>query len=74
MTVFTKKEISYMTSLGLNLDFKKFPDFSSEDLQKIMDTIENRLMFYGFDRNDNPTPEGMLCEDIITKITAHVNW
>lgn len=69
--MFTDKEISYMLSLGLDVDFN---DCSEHTLNEIMDVLGDRLVLYGFDENYSYTPEGVICDPIITKITAHPNW
>lgn len=47
--MFTKEEIKYMKSLGLNLDFHK--PLLNEDYERIEDIVSHQLQVYGFDKN-----------------------
>ncbi|MCT7781058.1 MAG: hypothetical protein N4R28_05515 [Lactobacillus iners] len=63
--MFTKEEIKYMKSLGLNLDFHK--PLLNEGYERIEDIVTHQLQVYGFDKNYNPTTIGILCENILDK-------
>ncbi len=63
--MFTKEEIKYMKSLGMNLDFHK--PLLNEDYERIEDIVSHQLQVYDFDKNYNPTTIGILCENILDK-------
>ncbi len=46
---FSEEQITYMRSLGLNFDFT---NLSSDDWVNIEDTVADRLMYAGFDGDD----------------------
>lgn len=63
--MFTEKQIAYMRSIGLNIDFEHI---SGEDWVKIEDMVGNRLMDCGFDDDYEPNQDGLMCESIIDVI------
>lgn len=65
MIMFDEKQIEYMKSIGLNMDFDNLTD---DDLVKIEDVVSDRLRVVGFDENDKITTEGKLCESILDEL------
>lgn len=70
--MFTDKDIQYMRNvLGLDLDFNNLSD---DDLLLIEDTVADKLGVSGFDDNNEPTYDGVICEGLIDKIIASDGW
>lgn len=64
--MFTDEQIRYMKKeLGLDLNFS---DLSDDDWVEIEDVVADRLGRSGFDKDYNPTADGLMCESIINKI------
>jgi hypothetical protein len=63
--MFTKKQIVYMQSLGLNLNFDSL---SCDDWVNIEDTVADRLQYSGFDERYNVTEDGKMCESILNQL------
>lgn len=61
----TNKEIEFLMSLGLNLNFEKLSD---EDFVDIEELVGEKLQTSGFDKDYKPTPIGMICESILDKL------
>lgn len=61
----TNKEIEFLISLGLNLDFEKLLD---EDFVTIEEIVGEKLQTSGFDKNYKLTPIGIMCESILDKL------
>ena len=66
--MFTKDEIEFMKSIGLDCDFQNLPK-EDEYWSEILEAVSDKLMYEGFDENYKPTEIGNICESIITKIT-----
>lgn len=64
--MFTAKQVKYMNDLGLNFDFKNLSD---NDLVEIEDIISQKLQKSGFDKNNNVTPDGKICESILDNLS-----
>ena len=64
--LFTKEEITYMRTLGLDLDYS---NLSEADLNRMEEVIINRLQLFGIDENYELTEDGVICELIIDKLT-----
>jgi len=63
--VFTKEEVSFMQSLGLNFDFS---NLSGDNWADIEDVVGDTLMISGLDENYYPNEIGVICDAIIDKI------
>ena len=66
--LFTEQEIALMRKIGLNLDFEHPEDFSDDEWIEIEDVVGERLELYELDENYYPTPDGVICEDILGKL------
>lgn len=66
---FTPKEIDLMQRIGITLDFAHTDDFTDDEWISIGDIIADRLVLYELDENYEPTPDGMICEDILEKLS-----
>ena len=64
--MFTKEEIAFMRSLGLNFNFNELSD---DEWIQIEETIGDKLSLSGLDENYNPNSIGKICESILGKIT-----
>lgn len=62
---FTEKQIEFMYSLGLRMDFNNLSD---DDWVKIEDTVADYLETKGFDKNYKPTKNGLMCESILNNL------
>lgn len=65
-TMFSEKQIQFMLSIGLNLDFYQLKE---EDYIKIEDAISESLQISGFDAQYNTTEIGKMCESILDKLS-----
>lgn len=63
--MFTDKEIRYMKSLGLSLNFNKLTD---DDYVEIEDVVGEKLQKSGFDIDYGITTDGEICESILDKL------
>ncbi len=62
---FSKEQITYMRSLGLNLDFSNLSD---DDWITLEDVVADRLMYAGFHVEGEEyiaNDEGLMCESIL---------
>lgn len=66
--LFTKQEIALMRKIGLDLDFEHPDVLSSDDWIHISDIVEDRYVLHELDENYEPTPDGVICEDILEKL------
>lgn len=64
--MFSKEQIVFMESLGLNIDFA---NLSEDDFMKIEDLVSCKLQKSGFDENENITSDGRMCESILDELT-----
>lgn len=62
---FNKKQIEFMRSLGLKLDFENLAD---NDLIQLEEAVGGKLQKSGFDRNDKVTAVGLMCESILDQL------
>ena len=69
--LFTSEQIAYMEELGLTLNYD---NLNRDDLEKIVDTVGDRLMYCGFSKDYEPNTEGTMCESIITIVTTRPDW
>lgn len=60
---FNEEQLSTLADIGITLDDNK--DYSVDELMEIHDKITDYYMFYGFDKDDNPTAIAYACESII---------
>ena len=63
--MFNEKQIEYMKSIGLNMNFDNLSD---DDLIKIEDVVSERLQVVGFDEDDKITTDGKMCESILDEL------
>ena len=66
--LFNEQEIALMRKIGLNIDFEHLERLSSDDWIHISDVVAGRLVLNGLDENYFPTPDGVICEDILEKL------
>lgn len=64
--MFSEKQIAFMQSIGLNLDFDHLKD---EDYIKIEDTVAEKLQVSGFDKQYEATETGKMCESILDQLS-----
>lgn len=64
---FTKEEIEFMKSLGLNFDFNNLSD---DEWVEIEDVVGTKYNDDGFDDQyyNNPNKIGLMCESILDKL------
>ena len=62
---FTKKQIKFMHSIGLRMDFNNLSD---EDWVHIEETVADYLETKCFDKDYNPTEDGLMCESILDNL------
>ena len=65
---FTEQEIAFMQKIGVKLDFSHPETISDDEWIDLEEAIGNRLVVYELDENYFPTPDGVLCEDILEKL------
>lgn len=65
---FTEREIDLMRKIGLDLDFEHPEAFSDDEWVQIEEVVGERLELHELDKNYEPTPDGMICEDILGKL------
>ena len=65
---FTEQEIAFMQKIGVKLDFSHPETISDDEWIDLEEAIGNRLVVYELDENYFPTPDGVLCEDILAKL------
>lgn len=64
----TEQEIAFMQKIGVKLDFSHPETISDDEWIDLEEAIGNRLVVYELDENYFPTPDGVLCEDILEKL------
>lgn len=69
--LFTNQEIALMRRIGLKMDLEHHDSLSSDEWIEIEETIGDRLVLHELDENYEPTPDGVLCEDILEKVARH---
>ena len=65
---FTEQEIAFIQKIGVKLDFSHPETISDDEWIDLEEAIGNRLVVYELDENYFPTPDGVLCEDILEKL------
>lgn len=60
--MFTEKQVAFIQSLGLEVDFNNLSD---DNLIQIEESVANELQRSGFDISDNITDVGEMCESIL---------
>lgn len=63
--MFTEKQIAFIQSLGLEVDFNNLSD---DSLIQIEESVANELQQSGFDVGDNITDVGKMCESILDEL------
>lgn len=63
--MFTEKQIDFIRSLGLEVDFNNLSD---DSLIQIEESVANELQQSGFDVGDNITDVGKMCESILDEL------
>lgn len=63
--MFTEKQINFMKSLSLKVDFNNLSD---DNLVQIEEVVANELQRSGFDLSENITDVGELCESILDEL------
>lgn len=64
--MFDKKQIAFMQSIGLNLDFDHLKE---DDYNKIEDAVSEKLQISGFDKEYKLTEAGKMCESILDQLS-----
>jgi len=64
--VFTAEQIEFIKSLSLKPDFENLTD---DDLVQIEDLVGEKLQKSGFDRNNEVTAVGRMCESILDQLS-----
>lgn len=64
--MFDKKQIAFMQSIGLNLDFDHLKE---DDYNKIEDAVSEKLQISGFDKEYKVTETGKMCEAILDQLS-----
>ncbi len=60
---FNKDQIKLLNKIGVSIDFSK--DLTDADYESIEESVSSYLQKNGFDKNYQPTEEGMVCESIL---------
>lgn len=63
--MFDEKQIKFMRSIGLNLDFEHLSD---DDCFQIEKAVADKLQKSGFDENYDITAVGKMCESILDRL------
>lgn len=63
---FSKEQIDFIHKIGLKIDFEK--ELSDDDYIDIEEQVGLKLQISGFDKNDNVTEIGKMCESILDKL------
>lgn len=63
--MFTEKQIAFIQSLGLKVDFNNLSD---DNIIQIEESVANELQQSGFDVSDNITDVGKMCESILDEL------
>lgn len=66
--LFTEQEIVLMQKNGIGIDFNHLEKVTDDEWCDIIDIIADRLVVYELDENYEPTPDGLICEDILEKL------
>lgn len=64
--MFSEEEKILMKECGLNMDFNNLSD---DDYIKIEDVIGDMLVQHCLDENYNPNAKGLICEEILDKLS-----
>lgn len=64
--MFSEEEMILMRECGLNMDFNNLSD---DDYIKIEDVIGDMLVQQCLDENYNPNAKGLVCEEILDKLS-----
>ncbi len=62
---FSEEQITFMRSIGLNLDFNNLSD---DDWVNIEDTVGDYLTLQCLDEDYKPNDEGMMCYSILDSL------
>ena len=60
---FSKKQIEFMQEIGVSVDFSK--KLTDSDYETIEEKVSTYLQAHGFDKNNEPTEAGIMCESIL---------
>lgn len=60
--LFNKKQLKLFKELGKPIEDR---EYSSDEILELDRLIADRLMYSGFDKDYNPTKEGLICESIL---------
>lgn len=63
--MFDEKQIKFMRSIGLDLDFEHLSD---DNYVQIEETVADKLQKSGFNENYDVTAVGKLCESILDRL------
>ncbi len=63
--MFSNDQLKFMKKIGISVNFD---DLSDEDYITIEETVSAYLQRSGFDKNYQPTKEGLLCESILDSL------
>ena len=64
--MFEKDQISFMQKMGITIDFSR--SLTETEYQEIEEKVAIYLQIFGFDKNYNPTAEGLMCESILDRL------
>ena len=63
--MFNNKQKEFMKEIGISVNFDHLTD---DDYIAIEETVSERLQKNGFDKDYNPTDEGLMCESILDEL------
>ena len=68
----SKEQIAYLLSndIGTNIDLLNLEKLTDDEYCELEDAVTDRLRYCGFDENDEPTKDGIMCESIIDVLTS----
>lgn len=63
--MFNNKQKEFMKKIGVSVNFDHLTD---DDCIAIEEIVAERLQKNGFDKDYNPTDEGLMCESILDEL------
>lgn len=63
--MFSEKQKKFMNEIGIPFDFDHLTD---AEYDAIEEKVSDHLQRHGFDKNDKPTKDGLMCESILDQL------